>query len=105
MCAQFVDMGLESFVRGNVLWKGDHIKLVVTKASKGISSELVKQVSASLRKIGCRCVLDEQVRKTCKSRNRFESLAVDTCSDDNVEDVHVVDSVTLKSKVLASKNA
>ena len=35
--------------------------------------------------------------------NRFESLAVDTCSDDNVEDVHIVDSVALKTKVLASK--
>ena len=29
--------------------------------------------------------------------------AVDTCSGDNVEDVHIVDSVTLKTKVLASK--
>ena len=82
------------------------------KDSKGVSSELVKQVSASLRKIGCRCVIDEQVRKTCKSRvipvpvhcvKRFGSLAVDTCSDDNVEDVHVVESVALKTKVLASK--
>ena len=35
--------------------------------------------------------------------NRFESLAVDTCSDDNVEDVPIVDSVALKIKVLASK--
>ena len=111
--AKFADMGLESFVRGNVLWEGDHIRLVLTKKdSKGVSSELVKQVSANLRKIGCRCVIDEQVRKTCKSRvisvpvhcvNRFESLAVDTCSDDNVEDVHIVDSVALKTKVLASK--
>ena len=81
----------------------DHIRLVLTKKdSKGVSSELVKQVSSNLRKIVCRCVIDEQVRKTCKSRvmsvslhcvNRFESLAVDTCSDDNVEDVHIVDSV------------
>ena len=29
-------------------------------------------------------------------------LNLDTCSDDNVEDVHVVDSVALKTKVLAS---
>ena len=110
--AKFADMGLESFVRGNVLWEGDHIRLVLTKDSKGVSSELVKQVSANLRKIGCRCVIDEQVRKTCKSRvmsvtvhcvNRFESLAVDTGGDDNVEDVPVVDSVPLKTKVLASK--
>ena len=69
-------------------------------------------MSANLRKIGCRCVIDEQVRKFRKSRvmsvpvhcvNRFESVAVDTCSDDNVEDVPVVDSVALKTKVLASK--
>ena len=74
--------------------------------SKGVSSKLVKQVSASLRKIRCQCVIDEQVRKTCKSRvksvpvhcvNRFESLAVAACSDDNVEDVHVVASVALNS--------
>ena len=111
--AKFAGMGLESFVRGNVLWEGDHIRLVLTKKnSKAVSSELVKQVSANLRKIGCRCVIDEQVRKSCKSRvmsvpvhciNRFESLAVDTCSDDNVEDVPIVDSVALKTKVLASK--
>ena len=110
MRAKFADMGLESFVRGNVLWEGDHIRLVLTKkGSKGVSSELVKQVSAILRKIGCRCVIDEQVRKTCKSRVMFvpvhcvKSLALDTCSDDSVEDVHVVDSVALKTKVLASK--
>ena len=32
--------------------------------------------------------------------NRFESLALDTCSDDSVEDVHVVE---FKTKMLASK--
>ena len=89
------------------------MRLVFTKKdSKGVCSELVKQVSASLRKIGCGCVIYEQVRKTCKSRgipvplhcvNRFESLAVDTCSDDNVEDVYFLDSVALKTKLLASK--
>ena len=30
-------------------------------------------------------------------------LIIFTCSDDNVEDVPVVDSVALKTKVLASK--
>ena len=50
----------------NVLWEGDHIRLVLTKDSKGVSNELGKQVSAILRKIGCRCVIDEQVRKICK---------------------------------------
>ena len=110
VCAKFSDKGPESFIRGNVLWEGDHI--LTNKDSKGVSSKLVKHVSANLRKIGCRCVIDEQVRKTCTSRamsvsvhcvNRFETLAVDTCSDDNVKDVHIVDSVAVKTKVLASK--
>ena len=47
-------MGLESFVRGNVLWEGDHIRLVLTKKnSKGVSSELVKQVSEENRVLMC----------------------------------------------------
>ena len=59
--AKIADMCLESFVRGNVLWEGDHIRLVLTKKdSKGVSSELVKQVSAILRKIGCLCVIDKE---------------------------------------------
>ena len=59
--AKIADMYLESFVRGNVLWEGDHIRLVLTKKdSKGVSSELVKQVSAILRKIGCLCVIDKE---------------------------------------------
>ena len=57
----FTDMGLESLMRWNILWEGDHIGLVLTnKDSRGVSSELVKQLSASL---GCRCVIDEQVRR------------------------------------------
>ena len=37
--------------------------LVLTpKDSKGLSKELVSQVSPSLRKIGRRCVLDDDVR-------------------------------------------
>ena len=47
--AKFADMGLESFVRGNVLWEGEHIRLVLTKDRKGVSSELVKQVSEKNR--------------------------------------------------------
>ena len=42
--AKFADMGLESFLMGNVLWEGDHIRLVLTKKdSKGVSSELVSK--------------------------------------------------------------
>ena len=60
--AKLADLGLASFVRGNVLWEG-HVRLVLTpKDSKGLSKELVSQVSSSLKKIGCRCVLDDDQR-------------------------------------------
>ena len=59
MHAKFADMASLG------LWEGDQV--LTKKDSKGVSSKLVKQVSASLRKIGCQCVIDEQVRKTCKS--------------------------------------
>ena len=64
VCAKSADMGLESLQS-----EGDHIRLVLMKInSKGVSRKLAKQVSASLRKIRCSCVIYEQVRKTCKSR-------------------------------------
>ena len=28
--AELADLGLASFVRGNVLWEGDHVRLVLT---------------------------------------------------------------------------
>ena len=41
--AKLADLGLASFVRGNVLWEGDYVRLVLTpKDSKGLSKELVK---------------------------------------------------------------
>ena len=50
-----------------MLWEGDHVRLVLTpKDSKGLSRELVSQVSCSLRKIGCRCVLDDDIRGACR---------------------------------------
>ena len=57
--AKFVDLGREQLVRGNILWQGDHIEIVLTK--KGVSGGLVRYMSANLRKIGCRCVIDELV--------------------------------------------
>ena len=67
--AKLADLGLASFVRGNVLWEGDHVRLVLTpKDSKGLSKELVSQVSSSLRKIGCRCVLDDDIRGKVRSK-------------------------------------
>ena len=63
-------------------WEGDHVRLVLThKDSKGLTKAFVSEVSSCLRKIGCKCVLDEQVRNQCRSKllniqcvNRFEPL-------------------------------
>ena len=58
--AKLADLGLECFVRGNTFWEGEHVRLVLTpKDSKGLTKGLGSQVSASLRKVGCRCVLDD----------------------------------------------
>ena len=63
----FPDLGLANFVAGNALWAGDlhHVKpMVLTpKDSKGLI-KVINQVSAQLRKTGCRCVLDEKY-STC----------------------------------------
>ena len=86
--SKFVDLGLASFVRGNVRWEGDHVRLVLTaNDSKGLTKALVSKVSSSIRKIGCRCVLDEQVRDQVSPKpvpiecvNRYEHLA--SCGDE-----------------------
>ena len=74
--AKFADLGLVSFVTGKVFWEGEHVRLVLTpRDSKGLTKELVSQVSSSLRKIGCRCVLDETIRD--KSRSKPVHIAID----------------------------
>ena len=81
--AKLADIGLDSFARGSVAWKGDHVRLLLLpKDSKGLSQDVVDRISACLRKIGCRCVLHEsqkawepagaQVNIACS--NRFSSL-------------------------------
>ena len=41
-------------------WEGDHLRVVLTvNDSKAIDKSLVSELSAKLRKIGCRCVLDD----------------------------------------------
>ena len=71
--ANLADLGVYSFVRGNAFWEADHVRLVFTpKDNKGHTKELVSQVSASLRKIGCRCVLDD-----VKSGVRFKSMPIE----------------------------
>ena len=75
--AKLSGLGLSSFTAGKVAWEGDHVRLVLTpKDSKGLTKELVSQVSAHLRKIGCRCVLDEALRdhSRCAKPARVECV-------------------------------
>ena len=108
--AKLAYLDLASFVRGNVLWEGDHVRLVLTpKDSKGLSKELVSQVSSSLRRIGCRCVLDDDSRGKVRSKpvhldciNRFGPLTSQNasssgssersgslCSGENIDNMHI----------------
>ena len=57
MQAKLADIGLACFARGSEAWDGD--QLLLPKDSKGLNKDVVGRVSACLRKIGCRCVLDE----------------------------------------------
>ena len=50
----------------------DCVRTLTPKDSKGLTKELVSQVSASLRKVGCRCVLDD-----VKSGVRFKSMPIE----------------------------
>ena len=60
--AKLSDLGLANFVVGKIAWERDYIRLVLTpKDSKGLTKELVSQVSAQLRKIGCKCLLDDML--------------------------------------------
>ena len=77
------------YARGSVAWEGDHVRLLLLpKDSKGLSKDVVGRISACLRKIGCRCVLDE-------SQKAWESAGVQVniaCSNrfSIDEDVYVV---------------
>ena len=89
--AKLADLGLDSFVRVAAFWEGEHVRLVLTQDdSKRLTKELVSQVSASLRKIGCRCVLDDvKSGVIVKSRpiecfNRYEPLTQPDYSDETV---------------------
>ena len=111
--SKFADIGLSSLVRGKVDWEGDHIRSVLTaKDSKGISRNVVSQVSARLRKIGYRCVLDEQVKSNCSSDvaslkcvNRFDLLVNEECSSQKCNNKVDVDLevVSSKGKTLGNK--
>ena len=95
---KLADVGLVGFARGSVFWEGDHIRLILApRDSKGLTKEVVSRISSCLRKIGCRCVLDE-CRDAARQKpvqlecvNRFESLSIADEYIDNVcVDVEVV---------------
>ena len=73
--AKLADIG---FARGSVAWEGDHVRLLLLpKDSKCLSKDIIGRISACLRKIGCRCVLDE-------SQKAWEPAGVEvniTCSN------------------------
>ena len=72
---KLADIGLAGFVRRSVAWEGDHVRLLY---SKGLSKDVVGRISPCMRKIGCRCVLEEsqkaweragvQVNITCSNQ-------------------------------------
>ena len=89
---KLADLGLVGFARGAVVWKGDQVRLVLLpKDSKGLSKGVVAKISACLRRIGCRCVLDENervweaVRVDIPCVNRFAQLADECESVDDIE--------------------
>ena len=79
---KLADVGLVGFARGSVVWEGR-----LPRDSKGLTNEIVSRISACLRKIGCRCVLENrdvanQKPVNLQCVNRFESLSTDVDSDD-----------------------
>ena len=87
--SKLADVGLVGFARGSVVWEGDHIRLVLDpKDSKGLTNEVVSRISACLRKIGCRCVLDEnkdvasQEHVELQCANRFKQLSIGVESEE-----------------------
>ena len=104
---KFADLGLSRFVSGKVVWEGDHVRLILTaKDSKGVNQHVVRHVSASLRKAGYRCVLDEQINSSSKARtsclkcvNRFELLMDEECSSNECERTGDIDLEVVSNKV------
>ena len=85
------------FARGAVVWEGDHLRLILLpKDSKGLNKEVVAKISTYFRRIGCRCMLDENerareaVRVDIPCVNRFAQLADECESVDDGEQSSVV---------------
>ena len=111
--SKFVELGLSTFVGGKVFWEGDHVRLVLSiKDSRGISDPLVREVSARLRKIGCRCILDEAVHDRHVAKvaplsccNRFESLPHASAGVEVLDDRPDVDLDFISSKINTLKKS
>ena len=78
------DANFENLARGEMRWEGDHLRIVLTvNDSKAIDKSIVSELSAKLRKIGCRCVLDDGRKELAccllpiACSNRFHSLKDD----------------------------
>ena len=113
--SKFDDLGLGSLVRGRVGWEGDHVRLILLpKDSRLINDRVIREISSCLRKIGCRCVLDDSVKRNfmpfnVKCTNRFNGLEsgvkdVESWEEDTEECSEVnrdsaVDANNVRSKV------
>ena len=85
------DANFENLARGEMHWEGDHLRIVPSISmivltvddSKAIDKPIVSELSAKLRKIGCRCVLDDGREELVRCSlpiacsNRFHSLKDD----------------------------
>ena len=78
------DANFENLARGEMRWEGDHLRVVLTvNDSKAIDKSIVSELSAKLRKIGCRCILDDGCKELVRCSlpiacsNRFRSLKDD----------------------------
>ena len=58
------DANFENLVRGEMHSEDDHLRVVLTvHDSKAIDKSIVFDLSAKLRKIGCRCILDDDHKR------------------------------------------
>ena len=78
------DANFSNFARGEMRWEGDHLRVLLTvHDSKAIDKSIVSELSAKLRKTGCRCVLDNGRKELVRCSlliacsNRFRSLKDD----------------------------
>ena len=75
-----------------VAWDGGHVRLILLpKDSRGVSVGAAKEISSCLRKIGCRCVLDESLKQEfmpsqLKCSNRFCGLQSGIEGTDDLEE-------------------